>query len=153
MPFELSSIAFEQGQAIPKQATADGQNVSPPFQWSDAPEATRSFALICEDHDAPRGTFTHWILFNIPADSRELGEGIPAALNLPNGTAQGTNDFGKTGYGGPSPPPGKPHRYFFRLYALDRALHLSGGATKDQLLSTIKGHVLADADLMGIYGR
>src|SRR5438874_11965395 len=122
MALDLTSTAFQEGQSIPKEYTGDGRNVSPPLQWSDPPTGTRSLALVCEDPDAPRGTFTHWAIFNLPAESRELSAGVPAEPALPNGTAQATNDFGKVGYGGPSPPPGKPHRYVFKLYALDRPL-------------------------------
>jgi Raf kinase inhibitor-like YbhB/YbcL family protein len=153
MSIELTSTAFPEGQTIPRQATGDGRNLSPPLQWHNAPATTKSFALICEDPDAPRGTFTHWVLFNLPADSRELSEGIPAEASLPNGTMQGTNDFGTVGYGGPAPPPGKPHRYFFKLYALDRRLDLAAGATKDQLLAAMNGHILGEGHLMGKYVR
>jgi Raf kinase inhibitor-like YbhB/YbcL family protein len=114
---------------------------------------TQTFALICEDPDAPRGTFTHWILFNLPAQSRELSEGVPREATLPNGARQGTADFGKVGYGGPAPPPGKPHRYFFKLYALDRQLDLKPGATKAQVLAAMTGHILAEGQIMGKYAR
>jgi Raf kinase inhibitor-like YbhB/YbcL family protein len=150
---ELSSTVFPEGTSIPRQYTKDGRNVSPPLTWRDTPANTRSLALICEDPDAPRGTFTHWVAFNIPADSRELGEGASPGGALPEDTVEGTNDFGRTGYGGPAPPPGKPHRYFFKLYALDRPLELPAGATKPQLLAAMKGHVLAEAPLVGTYGR
>jgi Raf kinase inhibitor-like YbhB/YbcL family protein len=153
MAFELTSSAFREGESIPRQYTGDGRNLSPPLQWSDPPANTSSLALICEDPDAPRGTFTHWVIFNVPAKSRELKEGIPPEATLPDGTVQGKNDFGKIGYGGPAPPPGKPHRYFFKLYALDRVLELRPGATRSQLLAAMKGHVLDEAQLMGIYGR
>src|SRR5207248_1508602 len=151
MALELTSSGFQEGKPIPKQYTADGQNRSPPLKWGDPPAGTRSLALICEDPDAPRGTFTHWLIFNLPAESRELAEGIPAQPSLPNGTAQGTNDFGKAGYGGPKPPPGKPHRYLFRLYALDRPVDLQPGATKPQLLAAMEGHILGEAQLLGTY--
>jgi Raf kinase inhibitor-like YbhB/YbcL family protein len=153
MTLELTSTAFPEGATIPERYTGDGRNVSPPLQWRDPPAGTRSLALICEDPDAPRGTFTHWVAFNLPAESRELAEGVPAEATLPNGTAQGTNDFGQVGYGGPSPPPGKPHRYCFKLYALDRPLDLQPGATRAQLLAALKGHVLGEAQLMGTYAR
>ena len=153
MALELTSTAFQEGATIPERFTGDGRNVSPPLKWQNVPAGTRTLALICEDPDAPRGTFTHWVVFNLPAESRELSEGVPAEATLPNGTAQGTNDFGKVGYGGPSPPPGKPHRYFFRLYALDRPPDLQPGATKAQLLAAMKGHVLGEAQLMGTYAR
>jgi len=153
MSLELTSPAFREGQPIPRQYTADGGNLSPPLRWPDPPGDTRGFALVCEDPDAPRGTFTHWVLFNLPPESRELGEGVPPEATLPDGTAQGTNDFGKVGYGGPSPPAGQPHRYVFKLHALDRPLDLPAGATKHQLLTALKGHVLAEGRLTGTYGR
>ncbi len=153
MAMELTSPALVEGGSIPRQYTKDGRNLSPPLQWSDPPENTRSLALICEDPDAPRGTFTHWVVFNLPPQTRDLGEGASPAGALPGGTVEGTNDFGKIGYGGPAPPPGKPHRYFFKLYALDRALDLPSGATKPQLLAAMKGRLLAEAQVMGTYGR
>jgi Raf kinase inhibitor-like YbhB/YbcL family protein len=153
MAFELTSTAFAEGATIPKQYTGDGRNASPPLRWGDPPAGTRSLALVCEDPDAPRGTFTHWVLFNLPAEARELSEGTPPQPSLPGGAAQGTNDFRKVGYGGPAPPPGKPHRYFFKLYALDQSLELQPGATRPQLLAAVKGHVLGEAQLMGTYGR
>src|SRR5262249_8376233 len=128
MAFHLMSTAFEQGQEIPKKYTADGRNISPPLKWNEPPAATKSFAMICEDPDAPRGTFTHWVAFKIPPDTRQLEEGSAVGV-------QASNDFRKTGYAGPSPPPGKPHRYFFKLYALDRELDLAASASKNDLLS------------------
>src|SRR5262249_23574451 len=103
--------------------------------------------------DAPRGTWVHWVLFNLPAESRELSEGVPPEARLPNGTTQGTNDFGKVSYQGPAPPPGKPHRYFFKLYALDKLLDVQPGATTHQLLASMKGHVLGQGQLLGTYAR
>jgi Raf kinase inhibitor-like YbhB/YbcL family protein len=153
MNLQVTSSAFRDGQAVPKQFTADGKNVSPPLQWGDPPDGTKSFALIAEDPDAPRGTWTHWVLFNLPADKRSLEEGVPAEGTLPGGARQGSNDFGKLGYGGPSPPAGKPHRYYFKLYALDAELNLPPGATKKQVLAATEGHVLAEGQLMGTYGR
>jgi Raf kinase inhibitor-like YbhB/YbcL family protein len=153
MNIEVTSSAFPAGQAIPRQYTGDGQNVSPPLQWGGPPDGTRSLALLCEDPDAPRGTFTHWVLFNLPAESRELSEGVPPQATLPNGTTQGSNGFGKIGYGGPAPPPGKPHRYVFKLFALDRSLGLHGGATRDELCKAMEGHILAEGQLTGTYGR
>lgn len=150
---ELTSTAFEQGERIPEEYTADGRNISPLLKWDDPPEDTESFAIVCEDPDAPRGTFTHWVIFNLPAESRELSEGMSHQKTLPNGTSQGTNDFGKLGYGGPATPPGKPHRYYFRLYALDTRLALEAGATKQELLAAMDGHVLAEGQLMGTYSR
>lgn len=153
MELKLSSPAFQEGQAIPMKYTADGRNVPPPLRWTDPPAGTRSFVLICEDPDAPRGTFTHWVLFNVPAEVRELTEEASQEAGLPPGAIQGRNDFGKLGYGGPSPPRGKPHRYFFKLYALDRQLDLRSGATKDQVQAAMKGHILAEGQLMGTYAR
>jgi len=148
MTFTLTSPAFRDGQAIPEQYTADGRNVPPPLAWGDPPAGTRAFALVCEDPDAPRGTFTHWVVANLPAETRELG-----GAALPGGATQGANDFGQVGYGGPAPPPGKPHHYVFRLLALDRPLDLPAGATKDQVRQAAKGHVLAEGRLVGTYGR
>jgi Raf kinase inhibitor-like YbhB/YbcL family protein len=150
---ELSSTAFGEGATIPKEYTEDGKNVSPPLRWADPPKETKSLALICDDPDAPRGTWVHWVIFNIPAGQRELEEGVPAQEELSNGARQGKNDFKKIGYGGPAPPPGKPHRYFFMLYALDTLLELAPGSTKDQLIAAMKGHALAEGQLMGQYGR
>ena len=153
MTIELTSTAFQEGQSIPRQATGDGRDLSPALKWRNLPAGAKSLALICDDPDAPRKTWTHWLIFNLPAESRELGEGVPAEETLPDGAVQGTNDFGKIGYGGPAPPPGKPHRYFFKLYALDTRLDLPPGVTKDQLLNGMKGHILAEGQLMGKYGR
>jgi Raf kinase inhibitor-like YbhB/YbcL family protein len=149
----LSSPAFHEGDRLPTKLTADGDDVSPELQWSGAPSNTRSFALICEDPDAPRGTWTHWVLFNIPADKTSLPEKMPTDKELPDGARQGKNDFGKIGYGGPSPPAGMPHRYFFKVDALDTKLDLDAGAKKDQVLTAMKGHILAEGQLMGKYGR
>jgi len=153
MALELTSAAFQDGDTIPTKYTADGGNASPPLRWRAAPDGTRSLALVCEDPDAPRGTFTHWVLFNIPAQTEELNEGLPHETSLLAGAEQATNDFGKIGYGGPSPPPGKPHRYVFKLYALDRRLDVKPGATKAAVLDAIKGHVLGEGQLLGNYGR
>jgi Raf kinase inhibitor-like YbhB/YbcL family protein len=150
---ELTSSAFTEGATIPKKHTADGADVSPPLQWHGAPPTTKSFALICDDPDAPRGTWVHWVLFNLPADKPELPEGVPTTGKLAGGAVQGKNDFGKLGYGGPSPPKGKPHRYFFKIYALDAVLDLQEGTKKDQLEKSMAGHILAQGQLMGTYGR
>ncbi len=119
MSIELTSTAFQKGETIPKQYTGDGADQSPPLRWSEPPSGTKSIALICDDPDAPRGTWVHWVLFNLPPQTRELEEGVPTTATLGNGAKQGKNDFGNIGYGGPAPPKGKPHRYFFKLYALD----------------------------------
>jgi hypothetical protein len=150
---QLTSPAFEPGATIPQRHTGDGKDVSPSLRWSGAPAGTKSFALICDDPDAPRGTWVHWVLFNLPADQAELAEGVPATPELPGGAKQGKNDFGNHGYGGPAPPRGKPHRYIFKLYALDTVLELPAGATKQQLEQAMKGHVLAQGQLMGTYSR
>ena len=153
MSIELTSPAFQPGATIPKQYTGDGADRSPPLRWAEPPPGTKSLALICDDPDAPRGNWVHWVLFNLPATSRELEEGVPTIEVLGSGAKHGKNDFGKLGYGGPAPPKGKPHRYFFKLYALDVALDLPAGATKAQLESAMKGHILAAGELMGTYGR
>jgi Raf kinase inhibitor-like YbhB/YbcL family protein len=147
----LTSTAFEEGQPIPLDFTGEGRNASPQLKWSDPPKGTKSFALICEDPDAPRGTFTHWVIFNIPAESRELPEGMPHQEGLANGTRQGRNDFGKLGYNGPRPPEGKPHRYCFTLFALNRKLNVVGSDTKDHVVKAMHDHVLAEAQLMGTF--
>lgn len=153
MSIELTCSAFQPGATIPKQYTGDGDDTSPPLHWSEPPKGTQSLALICDDPDAPVGTWVHWVLFNLPAETRELEEGVPTTETLPSGGKQGKNDFGNIGYGGPAPPKGKPHRYFFKLYALDRALDLSPGATKAQLVKAMKGHILGEGQLVGKYGR
>jgi Raf kinase inhibitor-like YbhB/YbcL family protein len=154
MTLQLTSTAFQEGEAIPKPHTGDGKDTSPPLRWTDPPAGTKSFALICDDPDAPRGTWVHWVLYNLPANTRELPEAVRARETLEAGARQGRNDFSKIGYGGPAPPRGKPHRYFFKLYALDTILSLApAGATKDQLLAAMKDHVIAEGQLMGRYSR
>jgi len=150
---QLTSTAFNEGEVIPKQHTGDGKDASPPLKWAGAPAGTASFALICDDPDAPRGTWVHWVLFNVPAGTTELPEGVPADKSVLSGARQGVNDFGNIGYGGPAPPRGKPHRYFFKLYALGAVLDLKEGATKQQLLKAMEGHILAEGQLMGKYSR
>jgi Raf kinase inhibitor-like YbhB/YbcL family protein len=153
MTLQLTSPAFKEGETIPKQHTGDGPDVSPSLRWSEPPAGTKAFALICDDPDAPRRTWVHWVVYNVPAAGRELTEGTPPQESFGTGVKQGKNDFGKIGYGGPAPPPGKPHRYFFKLYALDVLLELPAGATKDEVIAAMKGHVLAEGQLMGRYGR
>lgn len=153
MALDVSSPAFQEGSTIPTKYSCQGQDVSPALQWSEPPEGTNSFALIMDDPDAPGGVFTHWVLFNIPSDSRGLPEAVPTHAELPTGTLQGKNDFGKAGYGGPCPPPGAPHRYRFTLYALDQPLTLKAGVSKNQLLEAMKGHILAQGQLTGTYQR
>ncbi len=150
---KLTSSAFTEGNPIPKKYTGDGSDASPPLQWSGVPAGTQSLALICDDPDAPRGTWVHWVLFNLSAEGTELKEGVPATPTLAGGGKQAKNDFGKLGYGGPAPPRGKPHRYFFKLYALDTQVPLKEGAGKKQLEDAMAGHILAQVQLMGIYAR
>lgn len=144
---ELSSPAFKDGEMIPRKFTCDGENISPALAWSGVPEDAASVALLVEDPDAPRGTFTHWIYHEIPATQNELPEG-----GLP-GARQGQNDFRRPGYGGPCPPPGAAHRYVFRLYALDVHPALDPGAGRQDFLNAIQGHILAQAELTGRYAR
>lgn len=152
MKLSLVSTAFEEGGMIPRKYTCDGADVSPAFAWSSAPPGTRSFALICDDPDAPVGTWVHWVVFNLPADARAVPEAVAPREKLDNGAMQGTNDFGKVGYGGPCPPHGT-HRYFFKLYALDAEMELSGRVTKERLLRGMERHILGEAHLMGKYRR
>ena len=133
--------------------TCDGKDISPELAWSGAPDGTKSFALICDDPDAPVGTWVHWVVYNIPSHATGLPKGVPTIKELPDGTRQGINDFHRIGYGGPCPPRGPAHRYFFKLYALDTKLDLPPGATKEQVLEAMKGHVLGEAQLMGKYER
>ena len=153
MGFALESPRLNPGDDIPQQFTCDGEDISPPLGWSAGPEGTGSFCLIAEDPDAPGGTFVHWLLYDLPANTRDLPENLPKRGHLTNGALQGRNGFGRTGYGGPCPPPGRAHRYFFRLYALDEKTHLAAGASRSELDRAMKGHILAQADLMGRYKR
>lgn len=153
MALQLTTSAFPAEGAIPKKFTCEGPDLSPPLSWSGAPPGTQSFALIVDDPDAPAGTWVHWVLYDLPANTKDLAEGVPKEAQLSNGARQGRNDFRKIGYGGPCPPPGKPHRYFFKLYALDKMLDLKAGASKVEAESAMKGHILAQAQLMGRYGR
>ena len=150
---KLTSPAFDEGATIPTKYTCDGEDISPALQWRDPPEGTKSLALIADDPDAPMGTWVHWVIYNIPADARELPEHIPADELLANGATQGITDFNRVGYGGPCPPPGPVHRYYFKLYALDQALSLPPKASKAQLDGEIVGHLLGQAQLMGRYQR
>jgi Raf kinase inhibitor-like YbhB/YbcL family protein len=150
---KLRSDAFNDGAPIPTKYTCDGVDVSPPLCWSGAPAGTKCFALICDDPDAPRGTWVHWVLYNLPAATTELPEGFSREDVLPNGVRQGLTDFKRTGYGGPCPPPGSPHHYYFKLYALDAELALKARPSKADLVAAMKGHVLAETSLMGMYQR
>jgi len=152
MALTIASTAFEEGGMIPRQYTCDGADISPPLSFSSVPEGTKSLALIADDPDAPMGTWVHWVLFNIPPDTTGLPENVPTDQTLANGAKHGVSDFGKFGYGGPCPPSGT-HRYYFKLYALDAMLDLSGRVTKKNLLSAMEGHILAEGQLMGKYRR
>ncbi len=152
MEIKITSSAFEDGGLIPAKYTCDGADVSPPLQWDAVPEGTKSIALICDDPDAPMGTWVHWVLFNLPSNAKELVENIPAEETLPNGAKQGVSDFGRIGYGGPCPP-GGTHRYFFKIYALDTEVGLQAGADKRRLLKTMEGHILEQGQLIGKYKR
>lgn len=143
---QIVSSAFEQYQEIPKRFTCDGEDLSPPLVFRGAPKGVKSYAVIVEDPDAPRGTFDHWIAWNIPSESTGLLEGD----KVPR---EGKNSFGTLGYRGPCPPPGKAHRYFFRIFALDTSLSLPEGANKQDVLNAMEGHVLAQAELVGTYKR
>jgi Raf kinase inhibitor-like YbhB/YbcL family protein len=149
---KVTSSAFQEGGMIPKKYTCDGANASPPLAWNNAPDGTKSFALIADDPDAPGQTWVHWVAFNLPASARELPENVPSEVSITASGRQGTTDFRKVGYGGPCPPSGA-HRYYFKLYALDTELALDSSATKDQLLKAMEGHVLAEGQLMGKYQR
>lgn len=149
---QLISPVFSDQELIPAEYTCDGDDRSPPLRWDDAPPGTASFTLICDDPDAPGGTFVHWVVFNLPAEQQSLPAGVPTTPTLPEGGLQGQNDFGNIGYGGPCPPHGT-HRYFFKLYALDCTLTLPAGARKPQVETAMQGHVLATAELMGRYQR
>jgi Raf kinase inhibitor-like YbhB/YbcL family protein len=153
MKLHVTSTAFAEGQPIPSRHAYDQQDVSPALQWSDVPPAAKSLALICDDPDAPVGTWVHWVLYDLPPVGTGLAEGVAKTPQLENGAKQGVNDYKKTGYGGPCPPPGKPHRYFFKLYALDTMPDLKPGLTKKELLKAMEGHVLAEGELMGTYQR
>ncbi|CAD7775828.1 Phosphatidylethanolamine-binding protein [Candidatus Methanoperedenaceae archaeon GB50] len=149
----VSSDAFEDDGMIPAEYTCDGENVSPQISWTGIPAGSKSIVLIVDDPDAPGGTFTHWVVYNIPPDVVELPRGVERQGALPSGCVRGVTDFGSIGYGGPCPPPGKPHRYHFKVYALDEKLSLGGGSTKDEVEAAMEGHVLAMGELVGRYGR
>ena len=149
---KVSSAAFAEGEMIPKKYTADGPDMSPALAFDGIPEGAESMALICDDPDAPAGTWVHWVLFNLPPDTRSLPEAIAPQKERDDGSRQGANGFGKIGYGGPAPPSGV-HRYYFKVYALDRILDLDPGATKGHLLRAMEGHILAEGRLMGRYTR
>jgi len=150
---QLTSAAFAQGQPIPAKYACEGKNISPPLKWNGVPPGTRSLTLIADDPDAPVGTWVHWVLYDLPPGTTELAEDLPKSQHLPGGATQGLNDFKHLGYGGPGPPPGRAHRYFFKLYALDTNLGLKPGASKKEVERAMEGHVLADGQLMGTFER
>ena len=149
---KLTSSAFKEGEPIPRAYTCDGPNVSPALEWNGVPKNAKTLAIICDDPDAPAGTWVHWVLYNLPAENIGLVENVPMTESLKAGGSQGKNDFEKIGYGGPCPPSGT-HRYFFKLYALDAVLDLKPGATKAELLKAMEGHIVGQAQLMGTYSR
>jgi Raf kinase inhibitor-like YbhB/YbcL family protein len=150
--FEVTSQAFREGERIPDRYTAEGGNVSPPLHWGEPPSETQSFAVLCEDPDAPSGVFLHWTLWNLAADERQLQEGVPSTADSYH-LRQGQNGFGGTGYSGPKPPPGKPHRYVFHVYALDARPNVTSGATREEFDRAIERHVVGEGVLSGVYGH
>lgn len=153
MALEIKSSAFNEGDLMDAKYTCKGEDVSPSLSWKGVPDGTKSFALICDDPDAPFMTWVHWVIYDIPANVTELAEGVSKENTLSNGAKQGKNDFRKIGYGGPCPPPGGPHRYFFKLYALDAVLNLEAGLTKKALLKAMEGHILEEAQIIGKFKR
>ena len=153
MKIQLTSTAFAEDKVIPVEHTGQGKDTSPPLKWSGVPAEAKSLALIAADPDALVGTWAHWVLYDLPPTVTELAADTPKSQFIPGGAKQGVNDFRRLGYGGPMPPPGKPHHYFFKLYALDKALDLKPGATKLNVLKAMEGHILAEGQLMGTYQR
>lgn len=153
MALMIKSPAFNDGGAIPDKYTADGRDMSPPLFWEDVPDGAVSFAIICEDPDAPGGVWVHWVIYNIVKGTRKLSENIPPYDIVENGAKHGVNDFRRVGYGGPAPPPGIEHRYYFRIYALDRMLEAGSGLTRDELLKAMNGHIIEESELMGRFKR
>lgn len=148
----VTSSAFTEGSVIPAKYTCDGEDISPPLEWKNASAGTKSFVLICDDPDAPGSTWVHWVAYNIPPETNKLDENVKPEKEFKDGMRQGNNSWPKIGYGGPCPPSGI-HRYYFKLYALDTMLELKLGATKAQVLHAMKGHILAEGQLMGKYKR
>jgi Raf kinase inhibitor-like YbhB/YbcL family protein len=150
---QLQSAAFIQESTIPKKHTCDGPDLSPALSWSGAPEGTKAFALVCDDPDAPAGSWVHWVVYDLPATTTSLPEGVPKDRELKGGGRQGVNDFGRIGYGGPCPPRGRSHRYFFRLYAMNGPVDLAPGATRADFMSAARDRIVAEAEILGTYGR
>jgi len=153
MSFNLESSAFKNGEDIPQKFSCQGMDVSPHLGWGEAPDGTRSLALIADDPDAPVGTWVHWVIYDMEPQTNELKEGVAKSEEVPGIGKQGLNDFRKVGYGGPCPPAGKVHRYFFKLYALDTKLNLKPKATKPDVEQAMQGHILAQTELMGRFRR
>lgn len=153
MALEIESPSFGEGDTIPVRYTCDGSDRSPPLMISGVPDGAKSLVLFCDDPDAPVGVWDHWVLFNLPVDTKELPEGLFNREKLPNGAIQGRNSWDKVGYNGPCPPQGSSHRYFFKVYAISTTLNLTSTATKKDVEAAMKGHVLAEAHLMGRYSR
>jgi len=151
--FMIESAAFAQGGTIPRAHTCTGADTSPPMSWKGVPASAKAIAMVVDDPDAPSGTWVHWVIFDVPADLTRLDEGVPKTADLPSRARQGVNDFGRLGYNGPCPPPGPPHHYHFRMFALDSRLDLPANATAAQLEAAIKGHVVATGELVGTFGR
>lgn len=152
MAIKVTSSVFQDGEMIPSRYTCDGQDVSPPISWQGLGDHTVTVALICDDPDAPMGTWVHWVVWNIPADAGGFDEAVPANEQLENGARQGITSFGRAGYGGPCPPSGT-HRYYFKVYALDTELDIPADSNKEDLLAAMEGHILAQGQIMGRYAR
>lgn len=152
MKINITSLAFSDGGMIPKKYTCDGENISPPLKWESVPAGTKSIAILCEDPDAPAGLWVHWVFFNLLPDYRQLAENIPDDETFNDGSRQGLTDFQTTGYGGPCPPWGT-HRYLFKIYALDTKLDIVHLVDRENLLTAMKGHILAEGLLTGKYQR
>jgi len=153
MVLRLSSPQWKRGETIPTKYTGDGPDVSPPLVFEGVPPATRAFALVCDDPDAPVGTWVHWVIYDVPGIAKGLPEGVARDPNLPDGSRQGRNSWKNLGYGGPSPPPGKPHRYFFRLYALKEPLGAAPGLGAKEVEAAARAKAIELAEYMGTYGR
>ncbi len=153
MEIQVTSPAFKNEGMIPSKYTTDGSDVSPLLKFESVPQDSICLALICDDPDAPMGTFVHWVMWNIKPDTKELSEDVPPDKTLPNGSKQGITSFGRYGYGGPAPPRGTTHRYYFKLYALDTELNLPEKSGKKELLKAMEGHIIAQGQLMGKFKR
>jgi Raf kinase inhibitor-like YbhB/YbcL family protein len=154
MEIKIKSNVFHEGSFIPSKYSCEGENISPQLHWNEVSKEANSYAIVLDDPDAPGGDFVHWVIFNIPGNMQELHENVTPSRNIPDEVMLGTNSFGRIGYGGPCPPSGKAHHYYFRIYALDTILHhIESGATKEQLMKAMEGHIIAKGELMGMYKR